>query len=270
MMKKIMFFLSCILLNTSISLATTYDFTNFQITQTLFQGTTGNTTVTNLLKQPQTGYSEIAFFESDADLSLFNFTGQTQFDISTSIVDTPIVDGAASKLGITSTKSLNFSGDGPGSMMIDTFNGLGNLFDPLFSNYAYLVFDVANIGTTSIDIFLRIGPNDINSPLSMYNSIDNNYMPVPANIRTLAAGESATFMLDLGLTNTDPSIVWDFGQNPSNQFFLRFLPNGGTSFNALVDNIGLQNAVPEPGAFLLFGFGAIIKLVMKRTTNKAR
>ncbi|MEW6535986.1 MAG: PEP-CTERM sorting domain-containing protein [Candidatus Auribacterota bacterium] len=243
-------------------------YNSFVITQTDPYSMTGNSTVVNLLKTPQSGYSEIAFFESADDLSMISFQGQTPFDIQTSLISNPIIGGAADLLGITSTQALSYIGNGPATMFLDAYNGSRNIFDPIFSNYSALVFDVKNMGSAAVDVYFRLGPGDMYSPYAIYSSTDEFYNLVPANIITIAAGDTATFKFDLGQSVSDPNVIWDFANNPSSQFYVRFAPNSATSFNVAVDNIGLlsaaSNPLPEPSAMILFGLGVMVKLVYRK------
>ena len=144
-------------------------------------------------------------------------------------------------------------------MILKSFNNGIHLFDPLFSNYEALVFDVQNIGTTDVNILPRIGPNGANSNSSMYYAFDMYFNPV--NVRTLAAGDTATFVFGLKLDASVPgTVVWDYANGPYSNVELVFQPANGTDFNVNIDNMGmfpLPVPVPEPGVFLLFALGSL-------------
>ena len=251
-----------LLLTVNASAGIHHVFDDFVITQ--YNATAGNSTVTNLLKPAP----EIAFFEDAGDINLFQFLEHNPYATYTKELSTEgLTGGAADILNIVSNNSFHFTGDAPGTMILNSYDGSRNIFDPLFSNYVSLVFDVKNIGSNGINILPRIGPNSVNSNLSMYYAFDENYNPV--NVKALAAGDSATFIFGLGLDpSTDPSVVWDYAQDPNSQFELLFQPEQGTiGFDVLVDNIGFAmgtTAVAEPGSLLLFAFGfAFIKRIKR-------
>ena len=248
-MKKLWFLtFIALILNANVLFGVTYDngiFKDFTITQ--FNPAAGNSTVVNLIKTSP----EIMFFETLSDLSLVDFLDHNASSVYTEeILSGGITGGAAQWLNITSNGLLHYAGNSPGTMILKSFDGTNNLFDPLFSNYQYLVFDVQNVGTTDVNILPRIGPNGSNSNSSMYYAFDMYFTPV--NVCTLGAGETAMFLFELGT----PGTVWDYASDPYTNFELLFQPaDGSTDFDVYVDNIGL--VVPEPGVFLLFAFGSL-------------
>ncbi len=228
---------------------TVYD--NFLITQT--SPASGSTTVGPLI-QPA---PEIAYFEDVSDINLFNFQpGDIFTTYSALLIPMGISGGAADKLGITSTSSLNFSANGSANMTISSFDGMNHVFDPLFSNYVSLVFDVKNVGSSAVDLLFRIGPN---STSAMYSSFDEFGIPaIMQNIVTLAADETATFIFNLGMSVNNPSVVWDYASDPYNEFYMEVQPQlGDLGFELVVDNIGMV-AVPEPGSVMLCLFGFVV------------
>ncbi len=240
--------------------ATDHIFNDFIITQN--NAVTGSSTVVNLIKPSP----EILYFEHQSDLSLLDFTEHNDYSSYTEeIINGGISGGAADLLGITSNSALHYAGDAPGTMILHSFNGTNHVFDPIFSNYLYLVFDVQNIGAVDVNILPRIGPNSIYSNSSMYYAFDKYFNAV--NARTLGAGKSATFIFGLGLDESiSGDVIWDYANGPYSQFELLFQPTDGIGFDVIVDNIGF--VVPEPGAFLLFGLGIVICRKVTRKTEK--
>lgn len=223
-------------------------FNDFVITQS--NPAASSSTVVNLIKTPP----QIAYFEDAADVSLFQFIENDPFAFyNWGQTATGLSGGAADILGITSSFSLNFSGDASGAMLLSSLSGTDHLFDPLFSNYYSLVFDISNIGSNSVSVLPRIGPN---SSSAIYSFLDANFVPVTDNIKTIAAGDMATFIFYLDVKVDDPTVVWDYANGPANEIYLEFQPVDGVGFDVLVDNIGF--AVPEPGAVLLFVFGLAV------------
>ncbi len=225
-------------------------YNNFLITQS--NPSAGSSTVVDLIKTPP----EIAYFENQSDISLFNFWTSDIFSTYTAgLYGSGVSGGAADILGIASTNSLAFGADGGAEMLLSSFNGTGHVFDPVFSNYYALVFDIANIGLYDVDVLFRIGPN---SSSALYSSFDEFFTPIAQNIVSISAGDTATFIFYLGLAVSDPSIVWDYANDPYTDIYLNFQPAvGAESFSVLVDNIGVA-AVPEPGAVMLCLFGFIV------------
>ena len=225
---------------------------NFLITQT--NPVQGSSTVGSLIQTTP----EIAYFEDSADIGLCNFiTGDIFGTYSASLVSSGIsgANTAAEMLGITSTSALSFSATSSASMTIASFDGTNHVFDPLFSNYSQLVFDVQNVGASAVDFLFRIGPN---SSSAIYSSLDEFYMPITQNIVTVAPDETATFIFYLGLLVDDPSVVWDYANDPYSEFSLEVQPQGiDSGFDIIVDNVGMV-PVPEPGSVMLCLFGFVI------------
>lgn len=211
------------------------------------------------------------YFESASDLQYVEFISHNDYaSYIKEIIDGGIDGGAADELNIISEKSLHFAGDAPGTMIINSFNGIDHVFDPLLSNYMYLMFDVANIGNSAVNILPRVGPNSMYSSSSMYYGFDQYLNPV--NARTLNAGDSATFVFGLGLDlSIADDVIWDYANGPHTRFELLFQPAEGVQFDVMVDNIGFRtwSAVPEPGIMALFATGMIIcKASLKKHTNR--
>ncbi|RJP58965.1 MAG: hypothetical protein C4541_07065 [Candidatus Auribacter fodinae] len=248
----------CMFLPSIASGATHHFYRDFVITQD--NPAAGGSLVVNPVKQPP----EIAYFESASDLTMFQYLEHNPYAMyTTELLSGGISGGAAGMLGITSTSALHYAGDSPGTMILSSFNGASFAFDPLFSNYFTLVFDIRNIGANDVDILPRIGPNGANSNSSIYYAFDKDFNPV--NIKTLAPGDTATFIFDLGLSVADPSVVWDYANGPYSQLELLFQPVGDTGFDMLIDNMGF--AVPEPGAIMLSIFGAFVLRRMSKTNK---
>lgn len=239
--------------------ATHHVYDDFVITQSA--PGPANTTVVDLLKTSP----EIVYFETPGDIALFQFLEHDPFASYTTELHSGginLTGGASDLLNISSLNSFHYTGDAPGTMILNSFNGTRNIFDPLFSSYLSLVCDIQNIGTNDIYIIPRVGPNSTHSNYAMYYGFDQDFNGV--NIKTLAAGDTATLIFKLG---GDPSVassaVWDYAQDPSSLFELLFQPVSGNGFDVLVDNVGFV-AVPEPGAFILFALGALIKLFWRK------
>ena len=154
-----------------------YTFNDFVITQN--NPVASSSTVLNLIKPSP----EILYFEHQSDLSLLDFTEHNDYSSYTEeIISGGICGGAADLLGITSNNSLHYTGNAPGTMILHSYNGTNHVFDPIFSNYLYLVFDVQNIGNAAVNILPRIGPNSINSSSSMYYAFDQYFNGVNARV----------------------------------------------------------------------------------------
>lgn len=242
-----------------VSATTHHFFTDFTITQNNPQPAGSATGVTTIKQAP-----EIAYFEDLSDIAMVQFLSTNPFaTFTTELSSSGISGGAADMLGITSSAALHYAGDGAGSMLLSSFNGSSYLFDPQFSNYYTLVFDVYNTGSTDIAISPRIGSDGINANSAMYAAFDSNFNPV--NVRTLAAGDIATFVFNLGKSlPNDTGTVWDYTDDPYNQIQLDFQAINGVGFDLLIDNIGMM-AVPEPGSILLCLFGGVVLRKLAKT-----
>ena len=235
-------------------------FNDFVITQ--FNPAAGSTNLTDLLKPSP----EIMYFEDQNDLNQITFVSHNGSSVYTKeIISGSITGGAEDMLGIDSQNLFHFAGNSPGTMIINSFNGTSHVFDARFSNYTYLVCDIENIGSNPVNILPRVGPNEMDSNSSMYYAFDLLTF-TPVNVRTLAAGDSATLVFGLGQDPTQPdTVVWDYLNGPHSTFELLFQPAVGTDFDVRIDNIGMV-AVPEPTAFLLFALGALFfRKFLKKT-----
>lgn len=208
---------------------------------------------------------EINFFESDSDLNNVDFIGHNIFaTYNYSVVSSGINGGAADWLNIVSSKSLAYSGDAPGKIILNSYFDGSYMFDPGFSKFDYLVFDIQNTGTMDISIIPRIGPNGYYSGSAMYYGYDSGF--AIDNIRIISPGTTGTFVFELGGHPNfyGSPIVWDYYDDPSNVFELEFQPVEGSAFSVLIDNIGFAT-VPEPCAGLMFVLGLILlkKIIRK-------
>lgn len=207
---------------------------------------------------------EINFFESDTDLNNINFISHNVFaNYVYTVTGAGINGGATNYLNNNSIKSLAYSGDSPGKMVMNSFFGGDYFFDSGFSKFTFLVFDIQNVGTTDVSVIPRIGPNGLYSGSSMYYAYNSVF--TVNNERVISPGDTGTFVFKLG-AHPDfygKPVVWDYYDDPSNSFELEFQP-GESGFSVLIDNIGLS-MVPEPGAILLFAYGLfLLRRIIKK------
>ncbi|MCB1195823.1 PEP-CTERM sorting domain-containing protein [bacterium] len=268
MKRRVFITLLVLLLKCSVLCANNQFYDNFIVTQ--YNAATGidKNSVTII---PTKGSYEISFFDDQLgnpnnDDDFYEIVAADPDAFTLEITSGSITGGASTYFsGGTNNSShlLHFEGEDPGTLVFNAYNGVGYDFNPIFSDWWFLVFDVRNIGTTTVELLPRIGPNGLNSSSAIYYVLDQNLNAV--NMYSIAPGDTATFAFKLGGHPDfagNNSITWDYGDNPTSRFEVGFQPVSGIGFNVQIDNVGL--AIPEPSIMILFGIGLLfLKKVRK-------